>query len=164
MADIYIEYLPPTDNKTFDLKAQALIDLLRTYISEHDTSLTTLEAAVYVNYVDRGDPAAVDFAVGALTTDGAWHDLDLSSIVPASAKAVILRAAIEDDAASSAFAFRKNGNSNAINIARQTTQVSGVTIHIPPTIVPVDANRVVEYLATNTTWTTINIAVCGWFI
>ena len=164
MADIYIEYLPPTDNKTFDLKAQALIDLLRTYISEHDTSLTTLEAAVYVNYVDRGDPAAVDFAVGALTTDGAWHDLDLSSIVPASAKAVIIRAQIEDNAAGSIFAIRKNGNSNIVNNARQVTQVADVPIHITPTIVPVDTNRVIEYFASNTTWTTINIAVCGWFI
>jgi hypothetical protein len=164
MADIYIEYLPPTDNKTFDLKAQALIDLLRTHISEHDTSLTTLEAAVYVNYVDRGDPAAFDFAVGDLTTDGAWHDLDLSSIVPASAKAVIIKVAIEDNAAGNAFAFRKNGNSNAFNIARQATQVADVTIHMPPTIIPVDTNRVIEYLATSTTWTTINIQVCGWFI
>ena len=164
MADIYIEYLPPTDNKTFDLKAQALIDLLRTYISEHDTSLTTLEAAVYVNYVDRGDPAAADFAVGALTTDGAWHDLDLSSIVPASAKAVIIRAQIEDNAAGSIFAIRKNGNSNIVNNARQVTQVADVSIHITPTIVPVDTNRVIEYFASNTTWTTINIAVCGWFI
>ena len=44
MADIYIEYLPPTDNKVFDLKAQALVDLLRTYISSHDTSISSLSS------------------------------------------------------------------------------------------------------------------------
>jgi hypothetical protein len=61
MADIYIEYLPPTDNKTFDLKAQALIDLLRTYISEHDTSLTTLEAALAWTTVSSFSNSWVNF-------------------------------------------------------------------------------------------------------
>ena len=46
MADIVINYLPPTGNGDFDLKMQQLVDLLRTYLSEHDTSLTTLEAAL----------------------------------------------------------------------------------------------------------------------
>ena len=46
MADITIEYLPPKEDPTFDSKLQALVDLLRTYISEHDTSLITLEAAL----------------------------------------------------------------------------------------------------------------------
>lgn len=46
MADIVINYLPPTGNGDFDLKLQQLVDLLRTYLSEHDTSLATLESAL----------------------------------------------------------------------------------------------------------------------
>jgi hypothetical protein len=43
MADIYIEYLPDTGNPQFDLAAKRIIDLLRTYLSEHDNSLSVLE-------------------------------------------------------------------------------------------------------------------------
>ena len=46
MVDIYIQYLPPTGNDVFDLKAQALVDLLRTYLSEHDTSLDSISSSL----------------------------------------------------------------------------------------------------------------------
>ena len=46
MADIQIPYLPATGNGDFDLKLQEVIDILRYYVSEHDTSLATLEAAL----------------------------------------------------------------------------------------------------------------------
>ncbi len=57
MADIYIEYLPITGNADFDLKAQQLVDLLRTYISEHDTSLNELELGITLNetIIEIGD-------------------------------------------------------------------------------------------------------------
>ena len=163
MADIQIPYLPATGNGDFDLKLQEVIDILRYYVSEHDTSLTTLEAATYVNYVDRGDASAVDFAVGDLTTDGTWRDLNLASIVTAGAKAVHIRAAIQDDAVSSILSFRENGNSNAINLLRGSTQRIDETNYIDG-LVTCDSNRIIEYNATNLTWTAINITVRGWFI
>ena len=127
------------------------------------TRLATVEAWETVNLVDRGDPAAVDYAVGDLTTDGDWHDLDLSSIVPDGAVAVKVSVGIEDDAAGSSFSLRKNGNSNTINRFRIITQDAG-DIMVGSDIVFCDENRVIEYLATSTTWTTINIAITGWII
>jgi hypothetical protein len=47
MADITIEYLPPKDDPTFDQKLQALVDLLRTYISSHDTDIDTLQTTTW---------------------------------------------------------------------------------------------------------------------
>ncbi|GAH71411.1 unnamed protein product, partial [marine sediment metagenome] len=41
-------------------------------------------------FVDRGDPAAYDYAKEDLTIDGAWHDMDLSGIVSEFAKAVFI--------------------------------------------------------------------------
>ena len=114
-------------------------------------------------YVNRGDPAAADFDVGDLTTNGTAQDLDLSSIVPAGAKAVYIRLVLMDDAAGSYIQFRKNGNSNWQSAPSIRTQVSGVTMD-GQLIVPCDSSRVVEYRATNTTFTTINIIVSGWFI
>lgn len=112
---------------------------------------------------DRGDPASVDVAVGSLTTDGSWHDLDLSSIVPAGASFVVLYVELKDDAASSSILFRKNGNSNAMNVGAITTQVANILTR-GDIIVACDSNRVIEYLTSNLTFDTINITVKGWTV
>lgn len=113
--------------------------------------------------VDRGDPAAYDYAVGDLTTDGAWHDLDLSSILPAGTVAALIKTQVKDDAAGSYFQFRKNGNSNTIHTSTIRTQAVDVTIEREHIVFP-DTSRVVEYRASNTTFTDINIVVCGWWL
>ena len=114
-------------------------------------------------YVDRGDPSAWDFSVGDLTTDGTWRDLDLSSIVPAGAKAVVIKLLIQDDTADYQFLLRENGNSNTYNILVSRILVADI-LHADESIVAVDSARKIEYLATNTTWTRIDILVKGWFI
>lgn len=114
-------------------------------------------------FVERGDPAAHDVELAALTTDGTWRDLDLSSIAPAGAVAVLLRVRVRDDAAGSELMLRENGNSNGINVAIVNTQVANVTAYAD-VWVALDSNRVVEYWATNTTWTSIYINVCGWVV
>lgn len=112
---------------------------------------------------DRGDPAAADFTLATpLTTDGAYHDLDLSSIVPAGAKMVCLRVLVEDNAAGSYVRFRKNGNTNDLNYGEIYTQVSGV-LNSADIIVACDVNRVIEYKATSTTFTGISITVKAWW-
>ena len=115
------------------------------------------------SYVDRGDPAAADFAVGDFTTDASWNDLDLSSIVPAGAVAVHLYVVINDNAAGSAMLFRKNGNSNAFNIGRVATHVTGIT-ESGDVITTLDSNRVIEYWGTNVAFVSIDVTVKGWFI
>jgi hypothetical protein len=71
-------------------------------------------------FVDRGDPAAVDFDKNNLTIDGAWHEIDFSAIITDSdAEVVEFRMIIRDAVAGKAFTLRVNGNSNAYNIARE---------------------------------------------
>jgi len=115
------------------------------------------------HYVDRGDPAAYDFAVGDFTTDGTWNDLDLSGIVPAGAKAVHLFMVLVDDAAGSLLLFRKKGNTSIFNVAGGSTQVVGVDFDCD-IIVSCDANRVIGYYGSNLAFTTINLVVKGWWI
>lgn len=114
-------------------------------------------------YVDRGDATAWDVELGDLTTDGTWRDLDLSSIVPEGARAICFRILINDDATNSRFAIRENGNSNVYNSLYTRTQVANLNNDIDG-MISCDSNRVVEYWATNTTWTTISVLVKGWFI
>jgi hypothetical protein len=113
-------------------------------------------------FFDRGDPTAVDFAVGDLTTDSTWNDLDLSSIIDAGAVAVVLSVTIEDGATESTLDFRKNGNSNAIAIASISTQVVDVPCSSTLTVA-LDSNGVIEYRGSNLTFSTINITVLGWW-
>jgi hypothetical protein len=115
------------------------------------------------NFVDRGDPAAWDLDLAGMTTDGAWHDWDLSSIVPAGAVAVLLFSQVKDDATNSFLMFRKNGNSNEYNVAANRTQEVSIYTGMQHTVF-LDANRVIEYKATNTTFTDIYTVVSGWWI
>lgn len=114
-------------------------------------------------YVDRGDPAAYDWTVGNFTTDGTWYDLDCSSIVPAGAKAIQFRLNLTDDLINQYFQLRENGNTDVVNTLTLYINVAGYIVNCDG-IVTCDLNRVVEYRASNTTFTAINLVIKGWFI
>ena len=113
--------------------------------------------------VDRGDPSAADYTLGDFTTDFTWNDLDLSGIVPAGATFVVISGNINDNAVGSSLQFRKNGNSNNFNSGSVRTQVASATIDFR-LIIACDSNRVIEYRASNLTFTTINVTVVGWVL
>jgi hypothetical protein len=115
-------------------------------------------------YVDRGDPAAVDWDQGDLTTDETWNDLDCSGIVPSNAVAICFRVGVSDDVAEEVFQMRKNGNTNGVNKSSIYTQVANITNTHDIMIVACDSSQVVEYYGTNTTWTAINVTVKGWWL
>jgi len=123
-------------------------------------SIVTMEEEM--KYVDRGDPAAADFATGAFTMDGAWHDLDLSAIVPVAGAShlVHFRVTLFDSTAGEALKFRKNGNANTQNIVQTITQEPSKSIDFDVWCM-VDANRVMEY---NTAFSimAISFVVRGW--
>jgi hypothetical protein len=115
------------------------------------------------SFVCRGDATAYDYTLGSFTTDMSWRDLDLSAIVPTGAFAVLLKTQLEDDAADSVIQYRTNGYSNIITASTVRTQVAGINAE-KDSIVFMDANRVIEYRATNTTFTAINVVVIGWWL
>ena len=93
--------------------------------------LTTeaVEAVVNLNYntderwVNRGDPATVDWSIAGatLTNDGAWHDLDLSKVhVEIANKIVLLRGYIQSGVVAT-MELREKGNGNAhVRVATPT--------------------------------------------
>jgi len=113
-------------------------------------------------FVDRGDPAAYDYAKEDLTIDGAWHDLDLSGIVSEFAKAVFIIGHLEGPAVDWAIMFRKKGNVNEIVHGGMETLRAGVERH-RSSIVALDDNRIIEYKVDNQAWTTLDLAVKGWW-
>jgi hypothetical protein len=112
-----------------------------------------------VGFVARGD-VGNDYQLGDLTTDGSWYELDLSSIVPAGAKAVVLLVQINDNAADSEIQMRLNGAT--YTEARMVTQVANI-YNRNTFILSVPASRIVQYNLTNTTWSAVYIKVTGWF-
>jgi len=114
-----------------------------------------------MQYVDRGDPANVDFSIGDFTTDGNWHDLDLSSIVPTGVNSIHFRVIITDDVAGSVLMFRKKGNTNERNIGAIRTQVANVNNESDFFITP-DSNRIIQYKTSAVTFSLLNFIVRGW--
>jgi hypothetical protein len=115
------------------------------------------------HWVGVGDPSAYHFTVGDFTTDGSWYDLDLSSIIPVGTQLIRLKAYVLGGAAGQHVQFRCNGYSNYVNTLIATTQVSGVPTHVHG-IIPVDANRVIEYTGAAVAYTALSVAVLGWYI
>ena len=114
-------------------------------------------------YNDRGDPAAFDFDETDLTLDGAWHDLDLSSIVPVGAKAVEFHMELNESHKGDGLRFRKNGNSNVINHSEIVAPVAASVVH-QDMVVGCDSNRVIEYILIGASIDGVDIVVKGWFI
>lgn len=114
-------------------------------------------------YVDRGNAPAYDFVMGDFVKDGAWHDLDLSSIVPAGAKGVALHLIMAASTISEAVWFRKKGYPDLYNTSVTYVQVAGL-INSADKVVALDENRIIEYMITPDTWYTLSVHVkCWWF-
>ena len=119
-------------------------------------------AAGLPHFNDRGDPATVDFDLGDLTEDGAWHDLDLSGIVPANTKAVVLRIRYTSSGVGEAISLRKNGNTNSLNVGEISTTVANVGAYGDKTVA-VDGDRKIEYKLSSPATTAVLIVVKGWW-
>ncbi len=134
-----------------------------------ETEVGVAPSGTYANVVtrlanmpkDRGDAMGDDFTLSDFITDNTWRNLDLSAIVPAGARWVILYIRISDDAIGSAMVFRKDGNSNAYTVSAVRTQAANVEIEAT-LFVPCSTARVIEYKGSNLTFSAIIIAVLGW--
>ena len=151
----------------YDTVIDALIALAADHNAQHEDGGTDEISAAglvgRINYVDRGDPANADKTVGDFTCNGAWHDLDLSTPVPAGAIAIYFRCFMTDNNTDTKIRFRKKGNSNEMAIVQQRTQVSNIGRDVTA-LCPCDANRVIQYLTTNTVVNNITLTVLGWMI
>lgn len=156
MAQVLIPPPPETKDKNLDRWLNNLTSILRSYSSTWVPETNT-------DLYDMGDPGAATFVTADFTCDNAWHDLNLSAIVPAGTKAVFMRVLITDLSIGNFLRFRKNGNSNAITSPAARTQVANVTFEAPSILVFCDTNRVIEYLG-NSAFDDIVVVITGWIL
>lgn len=115
------------------------------------------------SYVDRGDANNFDWRTESFITDGSWHELDLSGIIPFNTKAVAFHLYLMDDAVSSNILFRTKGNTRSYNIASQRTQAAQVYIAANFIVAP-NLGRKIEYQCSDTVFSTIWLSVKGWWL
>lgn len=113
-------------------------------------------------YIYRGDPAVPDQTVFSFTADGAWHELDLSAIVPEHTKAIDATFLIKNNQPGKACFFRRAGQANIFNSSSTYTQVGNCECSSDLTI-PVDADRKLEYNFVAGGWLTLTFTVKGWW-
>lgn len=113
-------------------------------------------------YVDRGDPAAVDFAKADLTIDGSWNSLDLASIIPSMARAVLIETRVQSAAIGDKIQYRKINNANSKNTAAVYTLKANAENQLS-SIIACDGNRSIEYNADNIVWSTLSLVIRGWW-
>lgn len=113
-------------------------------------------------FENRGDPAGNDFATHNFTQDNTWHELDLSGIVPADAKGVVVSLLLLNAGVGRYFALRQHGNVNSWNVSGNTIQVANIFYRTDATC-PVDGDRHIDYFASAAGWTIINMTVKGWW-
>ena len=139
--------------------------------ADHDTQhedggtdeidLTGLSGAL--RYVDRGDPTGWDKILSDFTTDGDWHDLNLSALVPAGAISIHVQVYVEYGLQGAFFHLRKKGNTYALNRMGQKIQSMGFGQEATG-FVSCDVNRTIEYRASAVSFSDISLLVKGWFI
>lgn len=119
---------------------------------------------VVESYISRGDPVVEvpDYTVASFTKDGAWHDLNLSALVPAGAKIIRVSGSVTDDAVGSLLWLRKKGSASSYTGSTVRTNVANLAADYQFAL-ECDENRVIQYLASNVTWVTIYLTVLGWW-
>jgi hypothetical protein len=114
------------------------------------------------HFTDRGDPGAYDKTVGDFTKDYAWHDWDLSGIVPAGAKAVVIDMVVLVSSGTGWVDLRRDGNANAYNISRLCAPAINYYA-AGDMVVALSDDRKIEYRINTATWTELNAVVKGWW-
>lgn len=110
----------------------------------------------------KADQESYDFLKTDLTTDYQYHDLDLSSIIPAGAVAVLLWCAFKGDVAGAEVCLAKAGYSGnylkALFFQPVADKGSGFSA-----IIPVSHDRKIKYRISYVNWVYVSINVVGWF-
>lgn len=155
--DYWQNILTPAEKKEYDRKGYR-----KGNIPGYNQFIREALTGEFSMYVDRGDPASYDFTKDDLILDGNWHDLDISAIVPKTARAILFRGTVEGVSSTWKIRGRKYGNTNDIALCCLETLRANVP-RCRCMILPVDHNQKIQYNADNQNWTTLSLVACGWW-
>lgn len=117
-----------------------------------------------LTFVSREGASPWDFTISSGNKNGAWHDTDLSSIVPADAVLVRLHAAFVSSVVGKTFGFRPHGWSLANGYLNRQAQVAGVQLDFNGEVPYGGPSEPIEFYVTDTNVGTAVFSVIGWWV
>lgn len=115
-------------------------------------------------FMKKPDQQSYDFTLSDFTIDDNYHDLDLSTLIPAGAKVVLLWGAYKTNTADSEARLAQYGHTGLYLKTLRHQHVVNVGQDID-CLMPVDSNRKIQYaFASGPTYVYINLQVVAWFI
>jgi len=114
-------------------------------------------------WVQRTGDVDYDKAIGDWTRDGAWHDWDLSSILPVGAKKVQIFVRAVTSGADILISFQKKGETGAVSSQQRYIDTNHTDCYFGY-MVDVDANREIQYRVSAGAMTNLWAAIQGSFV
>jgi len=124
-----------------------------------------MEAAGFLKaaYIDRGQFSGEWADISANLNDGEWHVMDFSSVVPANAKAVVIRLRADNNNAGEKIEMHKYGITPHVGHCVFSAQVAGIT-NRSFIVMGVDTAGRIEYRGFGGVWTGAAISLRGWIL
>lgn len=113
-------------------------------------------------WVDRGDVSSLDFEIADFTKDNAWHDLDLTAIIPTTARLILMDFDYNNTSNERHIEIRKQGQTYNFNHTEIHTRVAAQADHAMM-VVSCGINRIIEYKMAAVGWTELAMTVRGWW-
>jgi len=161
VANRYIEMdkiVTLNDALQFETKVSAV-----TWIAVYMTIQGYWKTGIIQNsFFNRGDPSVPDFTTDNFIKDTTWRSLDLSGIIPAGTKAVLLVCDFRSTIGARRVRFRTHGNSNIYNISHCRNPMADLNYAYDITV-PTDGHRQIEYNVTAATYPELSLTVKGWW-
>jgi len=115
------------------------------------------------SFTSRGDASAYDLDQDTMSLDGAFHDWDLTSIVPVGTKVVVVKATITDGTVGRYVWLQQKGFTGNRNYALLAALVANksMTGHF---LLSVDSDdRLLEYVTPAAAIDVIGLIIIGWW-
>jgi len=115
------------------------------------------------NYIARGDVGTPDYDQNDLTLDGAVHTLDISAIVGAGTRFVLVAANITNSSPGKVFRLMQASYTNPASASIIATQVANVIVNSDLWVLT-NASGEIRYMATANGWSVVQLLIRGWFV
>lgn len=112
----------------------------------------------------KADQQSYDFTQNDFTKDDAYHDLDLSGIVPAGAVAVYLWGSFKSDTGGTEINLCQQGHTGAYLKVMRHQPVADIAQEFD-CIIPIGPDRKIQYRCESApSYTNMNMSVVAWWI
>jgi homoserine acetyltransferase len=115
-----------------------------------------------MKFFAKPDQQSYDFTLSDFTRDYQYHDLDLSGIIPAGTKAVLLWGAFKSDTADCEGSFAQSGHTGEYLKSIRFEPVANIGCNID-CLMPVNTDRKIRYRFSNVNYLYINLNIVAYF-